>query len=135
MTVVRNIVSAALLLATLMLITVILIGVANGATCLSKVEARAKWPNKHLTWSSGHRCWHDGRYSRKDFKRGRRLDYKIQDHVKATFAEDKKAKSEDQDFCCWPKLDRDTLGNIIEPLRSFIDRWQDQPWIGRIIGK
>jgi hypothetical protein len=93
--------------------------------CLSKKDARQLWPKQHIYWYSKHHCWSNRRGPPRNLK---------MDPIVNLMAKEARAK-EPEDKCCWPVLPRDTLGNIIEPLRSFIDRWQDQPWIGRIIGK
>jgi hypothetical protein len=95
--------------------------------CLTKKQARELWPKKHIYWYSRHHCWSN----RRGPPRNLRMDPIINSNAMAKDSS-AKTKTEDLDRCCWPVLDRDAEGNIIEPPRSFTDRWQDQPWIGRV---
>ena len=117
----KDLVSAILLVATLALVAVIFSGLkADGApACLSKSEARERWPHSHLRWNTAGHCWHDGRYSRRTKFRPR--------NEQALLARAKAPEPEDQ--CCWPALDLDASGNVAEPARPFLDRWNDQPWV------
>ena len=94
------------------------------AFCLSKSEARKLWPTRHLYWYSSDRCWSN----RRGPPRGIKVDPVPPDPAlpRQTMA---KEVEEPQDKCCWPKLDTDAAGNVIQLLRSFIERWNDQPWI------
>jgi hypothetical protein len=109
---------------------------AEGATvCLTHKEARQLWPTRHLWWygprhgGSG-KCWSNRRYGP---PRGLKFDPVDPVFPKRAMAKvPNEPQAADTDNCCWPQLDRDANANVIEPPRSFIDRWQDQPWLGRI---
>jgi hypothetical protein len=109
---------AALLLATMIAavaVAVIGIGAARGGPiCLTKKEARELWPRQHIYWYSKHRCWSN--------RRGPPRNLKI-DPVVNSLASAKSKEPEDK--CCWPVLPRDSEGNIIEPLPTFSERWQN----------
>jgi hypothetical protein len=107
---------------------------AEGASvCLTKKEARHLWPRKHIWWyrdkQTGDHCWSN----RRGPPRGLKFDPVDPVFPKRAMAKvPDEPKAADTDNCCWPQLDRDANANIIEAPRSFIDRWQDQPWLGRI---
>ena len=90
--------------------------------CLSKKDARQLWPKAHLYWYSKHHCWSN----RRGPPRNLRMDPVVNSLAK------EHAPKEPADKCCWPDLDRDANGQIVEPPRQFWDRWNDQPWIGRM---
>ena len=100
----------ALIVAAMMLAT----PAKGGAVCLTKKEARELWPRRHIYWYSKDHCWSN----RRGPPRGIRID-----PVKAK-ALASEAKAE-QDYCCWPKLPRDSAGAIIEPPPSFKERWNE----------
>jgi hypothetical protein len=120
----------------LLLSASLLISTETDATsiCLTKKQARHLWPTRHIWWfrdkETGDRCWSNRR-------RGPPRNLHI-DPVDPVFPKRAMAKVPDEpkaadtDNCCWPQLDRDANANVIEAPRSFIDRWQDQPWLGRI---
>ena len=117
--------AATFLVAGLALILMLLwVSTAAPATniCLSKKDARQLWPKQHIYWYSKHHCWSN----RRGPPRNLRMDPVINSLAKDT------APKEQPDKCCWPDLDRDANGVIVEPPRQFWDRWNDQPWIGRI---
>lgn len=37
----------------------LIVGVAAASECLTKEQARAKWPTQHLWWHTKDRCWDD----------------------------------------------------------------------------
>ena len=90
--------------------------------CLSKKDARQLWPKAHLYWYSKHHCWSN----RRGPPRNLRMDPVVNSLAKDT------TPKEPMDKCCWPDLDRDANGVVVEPPRQFWDRWNDQPWIGRM---
>jgi hypothetical protein len=92
--------------------------------CLSKKQARELWPKRHIYWYSKHHCWSN--------RRGPPRNLKIDPIVNSLAKEPApKEPKEPADTCCWPDLDRDANGQIVEPPRQFFERWNDQPWIGR----
>ena len=128
-----------------LLILIIGVGFAMSATtvdgkiCLSKKEARQLWPKAHIYWYSKHRCWSNRRGPPRHLK----MDPIINSHADATTEfsfrgvngggrEAVSPPLSSEDKCCWPDLDRDASGNVVEPPRAFSDRWNDQPWIGRM---
>lgn len=61
-----------LVIAAVLVMAMVLILAATAASyaapgCMTKSEARAKWPTRHIWWHGGDRCWDDnpGRGSRK----------------------------------------------------------------------
>lgn len=105
---------------------------AAGGVCLSKKEARQLWPKRHIWWyrdkQTGDRCWSN---RRRGPPRNLRIDPIINSHAQAKDKPEKN-KPEEVDHCCWPDLERDANGQIVEPPRVWSDRWNDQPWIGKI---
>jgi hypothetical protein len=97
--------------------------------CLSKSEARHLWPKQHIYWYSKDHCWSNRHGPPRNLKFDP-VDPVFPKRAMAKVPEEPKAA--DADRCCWPQLDTDANGSIVEPPRSFIDRWQDQPWLGRI---
>jgi hypothetical protein len=104
---------------------------AAGGVCLSKKEARQLWPKRHIYWYSKKHCWSN----RRGPPRNLRIDPIINSHAQDKSEAPAKAQDQSEDHCCWPDLERDANGQIIEPPRAWSDRWNDQPWIGRIIGE
>jgi hypothetical protein len=100
---------------------------AAGAVCLSKKEARELWPRKHIYWYSKKHCWSN----RRGPPRNLRIDPIINSHAQAKDKPEKN-KPEEVDHCCWPDFERDANDQIVEPPRVWSDRWNDQPWIGKI---
>jgi hypothetical protein len=90
--------------------------------CLSKHEARQLWPRRHIYWYSSDHCWSN----RRGPPSGLKVD-KIPAKEAMAKAEEKSEKSEDQNRCCWPLLDADPNGNLIEPPTSFANRWYEFP--------
>src|SRR5262245_22370302 len=123
---IRDFISAALLLIILVFIAALLLGAANAApSCLTYREARDRWPKQHLYWRTENRCWTNNRHApRTQFRPRKRMDPILNSYAKSK-------EKEPEDKCCWPDLQRDANGNVIEPPRPFSDRWNDQPWIGR----
>ena len=119
-----------------LLILIIGVGFAMSATtvdgkiCLNKKEARQLWPKAHIYWYSKHRCWSNRRGPPRNIK----MDPIINSLARANGGgrETVSPPLSSEDKCCWPDLDRDASGNVVEPPRAFGDRWNDQPWIGRI---
>ena len=128
MTAVKEIFAAILLSIVIVAVVIIVIGIgmARGATtvCLTKKEARQLWPRQHTYWYSRNRCWSN----RRGPPRNLRMDPVVNSLAKDTAPKDKVPV----DTCCWPDLDRDANGVIVEPPRQFWDRWNDQPWIGKV---
>jgi len=100
---------------------------APAAICLSKKDARQLWPRQHIYWYSKHHCWSN----RRGPPRNLRMDPVVNSLAKEHMPKEHMPK-EQPDKCCWPDLDRDANGQIVEPPRQFWDRWNDQPWIGRM---
>src|SRR5262245_32898047 len=117
---IKDFISAALLLIILVLITVLLLGASNAApSCMTYREAREKWPKIHLYWRTEHRCWTNNRHTpRSQFRPRKKMDPVINSYAAAK-------EKEPEDKCCWPVLPRDGSGNIIEPLPTFAERWRD----------
>jgi len=90
--------------------------------CLTYRQARQLWPKVHLFWYGKNRCWSNRRGPPRNLK---------MDPIVNSLAKDT-APKEPVDKCCWPDLDRDANGVVVEPPRQFWDRWNDQPWIGRM---
>src|SRR5215472_292034 len=96
---------------------------AQSTVCLSKSEARELWPRQHIYWYSKDHCWSN----RRGPPRNLRIDPITNFHVRAEEKEKKDDKAIDvkkpkelkEDKCCWPPLERDKEGNIIEPPRAF----------------
>jgi hypothetical protein len=114
-------------LATLLLVGIGLIVMAfmlatpagTREVCLSRHEARQLWPHRHIYWYSSDHCWSN--------RRGPPSGIRI-DKVPAKEAMAKEEKpGEDQDHCCWPVLDTDGSGNLVEPPARFTDRWYEFP--------
>jgi hypothetical protein len=114
------------------------VSTANGSTvCLSKSEARQLWPKRHIYWYSKRHCWSN----RRGPPRGLRIDpvdpvfpkhskvAKIETPKLASAAIATSAPHEDEQ----PPSFADSSGNGVSVLRSFEDRWRDQPWIGVIL--
>ena len=93
---------------------------AHSAVCLSKKEARQLWPKTHIYWYSADHCWSN----RRGPPRGIKIDPVPNDPV---FPKQSMAKAEDEDKCCWPKLDTDANGGMTEPPQSFKERWYEFP--------
>jgi hypothetical protein len=87
--------------------------------CLSRHEARKLWPRSHIYWYSSDHCWSN--------RRGPPRNIKV-DPVPATHAMAKvEAPDEQTDNCCWPVLDADASGNLVEPPMAFVQRWYEFP--------
>jgi len=93
-------------------------------TCLTYRQARQLWPNRHLYWYSKSRCWSN----RHGPPRGLKFD-PVDDPVFPKVRKSMAQEPPDEDHCCWPPLDYDASGNLIEPPRTFTDKWNDQPWM------
>jgi hypothetical protein len=93
--------------------------------CLTKSEARQLWPKRHIYWYSSDHCWSN----RRGPPRGIKIDPVPDDPVfpKRAMAKDLQTTSKDNDDCCWPALDHDASGNLVEPPVSFKDRWYEFP--------
>jgi hypothetical protein len=118
MTLIKEVVSVVLLAlaVVIMAFAFILMATAQGGgICLTKKEARQLWPRQHIYWYSKHHCWSNRRGPPKHLK---------MDPVVNLMAKETRAK-EPEDKCCWPVLPRDSEGNIIEPLPTFSERWQN----------
>jgi hypothetical protein len=124
---IRNLYLLIIMLASIVIILAAMIfamtrTAAAGSICLSKKEARQLWPKAHIYWYSKNHCWSN----RRGPPRRLRIDPVINSLAKES------APQQPLDKCCWPDLERDDNGNIIQPPRSWSDRWNDQPWIGQI---
>ena len=122
---IKDMISAALLIivivAVWMLITLIH---ANAApSCMSKAQARAAHPSSTIRKSR--RCWHVSSLSTRHYSYRKHYKYRGQRRYVAP-AMLAKAKDPLED-CCWPDLDRDANGNVIEPIPAFEQRWSELP--------
>src|SRR5262245_29217238 len=109
------------IIAMLILFALVSMAQSTPSVCLSKKEARQLWPKAHIYWYSRNHCWSN--------RRGPPRHLKMDPIVNSLAKEAKPEEPEDK--CCWPDLERDGNGNVVEPPRPFGDRWNDQPWIGR----
>jgi len=128
------------------------------AVCLTHKEARQLWPNRHIFWygsrhgaDEGQKCWSNRRHGP---PRGIRIDpvdpifppkaehRRLElDNSKEVMpdagleAEHNKKEprlasgAEEEDHCCWPALDADPNGNIVEVPEPFVRRWYEFPTV------
>jgi len=122
---IREFLFVILLIVVVTLLVTLLTGAIASSECPTYREARQQWPQRHLYWSSGNHCWH---YRRHYFRPVRKPFIAPAMLARAKETEKPKEEKQPEDKCCWPKLDRDKEGKIIEPPRTFDDRWNDQAW-------
>src|SRR5215813_3232298 len=124
---IREFIFAALLLIIITLLVTLLSGaIAASPDCLTYQEARQQWPRHHLYWHTANHCWNN--YRRHYFRPVRKPFTAPAMLARAKETEKIKEEKQPEDRCCWPKLERDKDGKIIEPPRNFEDRWNDQAW-------
>jgi len=70
---IKNVAAAVLLTITALFFVALLATVARAETCLSKAEARAKWPKAHLYWHTGDHCWDNKQSTKHEKKRDPRV--------------------------------------------------------------
>ena len=110
---------------------------AEPGVCLSKSEARQLWPHRHIYWYSKDHCWSN----RRGPPRGLKLDPIIEPtpkRAKEVMPDEPKHDTNkkeplpamgEADECCWPLLDYDASGNLIEPPEPFTRRWYEFPTV------
>jgi hypothetical protein len=119
-------------------------------SCMSYREARNKWPTQHLYWATAERCW-----GLRSTMRQIRV-YRPKRHYRDVMTARLQVPTPNQVFdktpspeghqilnlkeinrklegCCWPDLERDPNGNIVNAIeadnRRFNDRIKDVPLI------
>ena len=81
--------------------------------CMTKQEARAKWPTKPIYWHGSSRCWNDQPLSR---LRSTAPPAKTSDSVNKALIDDQAPDPKNGvDRCCWPSLD--ALKALIEAVK------------------
>ncbi len=110
---------------------------ASPGVCLTKKEARHLWPRQHIYWYSKDHCWSN----RRGPPRGIKLDPIDPVFPKSSLAQEPRrrleldktsaieAASASEDYCCWPLLDVDPSGNVIEPPLTWRERWYEFPQV------
>lgn len=84
----------------LLLMTYVVLGADNIAPCLSKAEARAKWPKDWLYWHGVNRCWDNVKvYARPDrtHKGNRGVSAEKVDEIQYRSEAERRLRE-----CCWP---------------------------------
>jgi len=129
------------------------------AVCLSHKEARQLWPKLHIFWygsrhgaSEGQKCWSNRRHGPPrgikiepmtdpvfpkraiDPERRRlQLDNSMakdeSERTEPEIARVPQQGSDDLPECCWPPLNADASGNIVEPPEPFVRRWYEFPTV------
>jgi len=117
---------AIVFIAVCFLLIVAMLSAASATNvCLTKKEARQLWPRQHIYWFSKDHCWSNRHGPPRNIK----IDPVDPVFPKRAMAKATEEKSENNDQCCWPTLDYDANGNLIEPPRTFREMWNDQPWV------
>jgi hypothetical protein len=131
---IMQLIAAAILCLVILVLSLVSVSTPGpGAeVCLSKHEARKLWPRSHIYWYSSDRCWSN----RRGPPRGIKVDPVPATHAMAKEVVPDSDSSHDNKTmasgmtlpeCCWPLLDADASGNLVEPPMTFIQRWYEFP--------
>jgi hypothetical protein len=120
---------AAIIIVLSMMIVFMTHGAGATQVCLSKSEARKLWPRKHIYWYGDHgdHCWSNRRGPPRGIKVDPIPEPKRAQEVMPDDKTEPRVSAADEDYCCWPALDADASGNLVEPPQLFAMRWYEFP--------